>query len=43
MPLTREQIAKRIAQEVRPGFVVNLGIGIPTLVAHYLDVSSGVM
>jgi 3-oxoacid CoA-transferase subunit B len=43
MPLTREQIAKRIAQEVRPGFVVNLGIGIPTLVANYLDVSSGVM
>ena len=43
MPLTREQIAKRIAQEVRPGFVVNLGIGIPTLVANYLDASSGVM
>ncbi len=43
MPLTREQIAKRISQEVRAGFVVNLGIGIPTLVANYLDVSSGVM
>jgi len=29
-------IAKRIAQELRPGMLVNLGIGIPTLVANYL-------
>lgn len=36
MPLTRDQIAKRIAQEVRAGFVVNLGIGIPTLVANFI-------
>ncbi|MCX7978960.1 MAG: succinyl-CoA--3-ketoacid-CoA transferase, partial [Bdellovibrionaceae bacterium] len=36
MPLTREQIAKRIAAEVHPGFVVNLGIGIPSLVANYV-------
>ncbi|MCE9670011.1 CoA transferase subunit B [Myxococcus stipitatus] len=36
MPLTREQIAKRIAQELRDGFYVNLGIGIPTLVPNYL-------
>lgn len=43
MPLTREQIAKRIAQEVQPGFVVNLGIGIPTLVANYLSQDMGVM
>lgn len=35
-PMTREQIAKRVAQEVRDGFVVNLGIGIPTLVANYI-------
>lgn len=36
MALTREQIAKRIAQELRDGFYVNLGIGIPTLVANYV-------
>ncbi|HEX4923366.1 MAG TPA: CoA transferase subunit B [Bdellovibrionales bacterium] len=36
MPLTRDQIAKRIAQEVKDGFVVNLGIGIPTLVANFI-------
>jgi acetate CoA/acetoacetate CoA-transferase beta subunit len=29
-------IARRIAQELKPGMLVNLGIGIPTLVAHYL-------
>ena len=29
-------IAKRIAQEVQDGFYVNLGIGIPTLVANYV-------
>ena len=39
MPLSREQIAQRIAQEVRPGQVINLGIGIPTLVANYVPAS----
>ncbi len=34
--LTREQIAMRAAQELRDGFYVNLGIGIPTLVANYI-------
>jgi 3-oxoacid CoA-transferase subunit B len=34
--LTRDQIAKRISQEVQDGFVVNLGIGIPTLVANHI-------
>lgn len=34
--LTKEQIAQRIAQELRDGYYVNLGIGIPTLVANYI-------
>jgi 3-oxoacid CoA-transferase subunit B len=34
--LTKEQIAKRIAQEVQNNYFVNLGIGIPTLVANYV-------
>ena len=34
--LSKEDIAKRIAQEVKDGYYVNLGIGIPTLVANYV-------
>jgi len=36
MPLTREQIAQRAAKELKDGFYVNLGIGMPTLVANYV-------
>lgn len=36
MALTREQIAQRIAMELKDGYYVNLGIGIPTLVANYI-------
>jgi len=36
MGLSKEQIAERIAQELQDGFYVNLGIGIPTLVANYI-------
>ncbi len=36
MALTREQLAMRAAKELRDGFYVNLGIGIPTLVANYI-------
>ena len=36
MPLSKEQIAQRIAQEIQGGDYINLGIGIPTLVANYI-------
>ena len=34
--LTKEDIARRIAREIKDGYYVNLGIGIPTLVANYI-------
>lgn len=43
MALTREQMAQRIAQELEDGFYVNLGIGIPTLVANYVPDNIEVM
>ena len=35
--LTKEQIAQRISKEVKDGYYVNLGIGIPTLVANFVS------
>ena len=43
MAWTREQMAERAAQELRDGFYVNLGIGLPTLVANYIPAGMDVM
>ncbi|WP_160711487.1 3-oxoacid CoA-transferase subunit B [Chitinophaga solisilvae] len=43
MPLDKYGIAKRIAQELRDGMYVNLGIGIPTLVANYIPAGISIM
>jgi len=43
MSLSREQIALRIAREIKDGYYVNLGIGIPTLVANYIPKNVAVM
>jgi 3-oxoacid CoA-transferase subunit B len=43
MALTKEQIAQRIARELQDGYYVNLGIGIPTLVANYIPAGVNVV
>jgi 3-oxoacid CoA-transferase subunit B len=43
MSLTKEQIAQRIAKELQDGYYVNLGIGIPTLVANYIPAGMNVV
>ncbi len=42
MPLNREQIAARAAREIKDGYYVNLGIGIPTLCANFIPSSVSV-
>lgn len=42
MAWSKEEMAKRAAQEIAPGSIVNLGIGLPTLVADYLPEDLGV-
>ena len=43
MALTRDQIAQRISHELRDGYYVNLGIGIPTLVANFIPTDMDVI
>jgi len=43
MALSREQLAMRVAQELKDGYYVNLGIGIPTLVSNYVPEGIEVM
>jgi 3-oxoacid CoA-transferase subunit B len=43
MPFSRQDIARRAAREIEPGSVVNLGIGLPTLVADHIGDEVGVM
>lgn len=43
MALSREELVKRVSQELRDGYYVNLGIGIPTLVANHVPAGMQVM
>ena len=42
MSWNREEMCKRASQELKDGFYVNLGIGMPTLVANYLDKNTSI-
>ena len=42
-PLTRDQVAQRAAQELRDGMYVNLGIGMPTLVANFVPADTNII
>lgn len=43
IPLTRQEMARRVAQDIPEGWYVNLGIGIPTLVADYIPAGREVL